>query len=800
MKLAFIIGYGGPGLEVLRKALNNVSKEANFQFIATTPEDVKRHLEFIENANAIFIYAYELDNDVLNVIRKAGEKGALIYALPPNYVELTTVGPDELARAIAYFKTGGIHNLENLTRSILRRLGVNVEVGPLEEIPWHGIYHPRLGTFRTLDEYLSRYGLEGRRGVVGLLFYRSHWLYGDLRPIDVLVNALEDEGLGVIPVFTYGHKDEVLNTPTKEDSIREFFVKDGKRAIDVLIDLTFFFLLDHGDWHRRQDRLRIVSGIELLKSLGIPIICPAKSFWQTIGEWRESPIGIDYLSQVYSVIMPEVDGLIEPIFYIAIERKEDMSKKYVAFEEHAKYLARRVRRWIELAKKPPKERKIAIVLINPPCKNVQAQVAVGHGLDVPESISRLLWRLFELGYDVGPPERLPRDGRELEKMILSHKAFSDFRFATVDDIVKSGGAIGFVDIEDYRKWLEELPNEARERLVRNWGDPESLIQGERRDFAGMVWNGKFVVPGLRFGNVVLIPQPKFGCAGPRCDGRVCRILHDPTIVPPHQWLAVYRWITRVFKADLIIHFGTHGYLEFRPGKGVGLAPWDWPEITIDDVPHVYVYVVTNPMEGVMAKRRSYATIVDHLYPPMSTSDLFDEIERLISRYSKYARLGEEAKAKEAFKRLIEVVKEKLPLEIDLSKDPNEIVEEIHEYLDMIRESQINMGLHIFGEAIEDPRRLAEYAITVLLKDSIRMQSIRRIAARVLGLDYDELRRRPHDVNVYGVTNYEALNAIQKALIDVLTKYVEKGSLPGPEDVFKDLKNAFLRYIEGFRRD
>jgi cobaltochelatase CobN len=256
-------------------------------------------------------------------------------------------------------------------------------------------------------------------------------------------------------------------------------------------------------------------------------------------------------------------------------------KVYEAYEPHARYVAKRVKRWIELRRKPPKERRIAIVLINPPCKGLEANVAVGMELDVPESIARLLHRLKELGYDVGDPSMLPKDGRELMRMIMERKAISDFRWTSVEDIVRRGGAAAFVDEEAYLKWFSELPDDVKERMVRDWGHPSDVLNGKvDKALVGMVYDRRFVVPGIRFGNVFITPQPKFGCAGPACDGKVCRILHDPTISPPHQWLAVYRWITRAFKADAIMHFGTHGYLEFRPGKGVGLSPSCWPEISI----------------------------------------------------------------------------------------------------------------------------------------------------------------------------------------------------------------------------
>ena len=196
-------------------------------------------------------------------------------------------------------------------------------------------------------------------------------------------------------------------------------------------------------------------------------------------------------------------------------------------------------------------------------------------------------------------------------------------------------AVDFVSLDEYLNWFKELPEDLRAKIEKDWDKPEDVLTGKLdKALVGMVYKGRFVIPGVIFGNVFITPQPKFGCAGARCDSKTCRILHDPTIVPPHQWWAVYRWITRKLKADLIVHFSTHGYLEFRPGKSIGLSPSCVPEASLDDVPNLYVYVVSNPMEGVIAKRIGYATLIDHLYPPMTMAEVLDELDSLLNQYSR----------------------------------------------------------------------------------------------------------------------------------------------------------------------
>ncbi len=772
-RIVFVIGYGGSQIPMLKKVVEEESREHGFEGHVISSKMAAMYRDLFSTADVVFLYTHELPGDIENAIKSNAK---MIISASDSFLHLMRGDPDTIRQILIYFRYGGERNYRNMVHAILRCLGAKVVVEPVEEVPLHGIYHPVLGVFRSVNEYLDRYRrIYGDRPMVGVLFYRTYWISGDTKYIDVLIRALEGEGLGVIPVFTTGFKYVEVDSPTKEDSIREFFIRNGKPVIEALVSISFFFLLDHGGWYRRPTPFNVVQGVELLKRLNVPIINVSISSYKSVDEWLGDPQGLDYLSQVFTVIMPEVDGLIEPIYYAGAKIYDDGSRRYEPFEPHATYIARRVRKWVELRRKKPSERRIAIVLINPPCKGLEANVAVGFGLDPLESIARLLRRLADLGYNVGDVNKLPKDGKELAKMILEKRAISEFRWTSVEEIVGRGGAVDFVDEETYLKWFNELPSDVREKMIRDWGHPSDVLRGKvDKVLVGMVYQGKFVVPGLLFGNIFITPQPKFGCAGPRCDGKTCRILHDPTITPPHQWLAVYRWIARVFKADLIIHFGTHGYLEFRPGKGVGLSPSCWPEISIDDVPHLYVYVVSNPMEGVIAKRRGYATIVDHLYPPMAMTEVLERLESLLNQYWKAKSVGDFTRAEIVYRDIVEEAR-KNRIQIP-SGDPDEVVGFIHRYIDVVRNTQIELGLHIFGHSPKDSKTLANYATTVLSFDTPLTPSIRRVVAEALGLDYDYMRRNPGGVNEFGRTNSEMLDVIHKIAVNVLERLIENPKL------------------------
>ncbi len=738
--ICFILGYGAKAKPLLEKLL----REEGIRGYVLTKEECLSYLSRVREAKVVFIYASELPDEVVKAIRESGAK-----VISTN--ELSNAPTEVVEKAMKYYLLGGEENLRNLIKYLASLAGMQVSYGDPKEVPMHGIYHPKYGLFTNLMSYLSKYPLSNAP-LIGVLFWRGAWLYGDLSPVKELINALESEGLGVIPVFTYG-KDQLTGLGhERSETVREFFMINGKPVIDALISLISFG----------------ISSISNLSELGVPVIAPVRTYYQSIEEWLGSPQGIDYMTQVYAVILPELVGGVEPIV-VGGARDYGGYKVYEPYPPHIKYVAKRVKKWVELRRKPRRDVRIAIVLINPPCKGLEANVAVGMGLDVPESVVRFLHRLKEEGYYVG--NELPRSGEELIKLILKKKALSEFRWTSVEDIVKSGGAADFVTLEEYMEWFNELPKELRERIIKDWGHPKDVLEGRvSKELVGMVYEGKFVIPGIRFGNVFITPQPKFGCAGPRCDGRVCRVLHDPTITPPHQWFAVYRWITRKFRADVIIHFGTHGYLEFRPGKGVGLTPSCVPEATIDDVPHLYVYVVSNPMEGVVAKRRGYAVIIDHLYPPMTLPKVLEKLDDLLNQYVRARDLGDECRRKRIYELILDEARRG---GIKVSDPSNEegTVEEIHRYLDLIRGTQINLGLHILGNPPRGARELAEYVVTTMTYDTRSSPSIRRLLANYVGINYEELRKDPLGVTC-GVPNRELLRKLHDIAVNALERILK----------------------------
>ncbi|MBA2853514.1 cobaltochelatase CobN [Methanococcus maripaludis] len=769
-KISILLGYGAVTLPQFSEALDKEKIETSFEYLLSNSENLNIDLEFIKDSDVIFIYSPSMDEKLQKAIEESNAK-VIISGSEPN-LHLSKGSNAQLSKAIIYYKIGGPKNIEQLVKIFLNFAGFNLTVEEPENTPWQGIWHPKHGTFENLEDYLKIYGT--KKDFVGIFFHRTFWISQSTDHIKSLVEELEKQDLGVIPVFTNRLNIEGYDSLTAEETIQKYFFKEDKPIINALVNSTFFFMLDHSSKdHESKNRFKDVSGVELLKKLNVPVLQVIHSFRESVDEWMKNPQGIDPMSQVYQVIMPEVDGTIEPIFLVGSKVDEDGVKRYEPYTEHAKYVSKRIKKWVNLSKKPNFEKKIAVVLINPPCHGSEASLAVGFGLDVPESLVRLLKKLKEEGYNVG--DYIPETGQEMMDLLMSKKAVNEFRWTSSSEIVEKGGAVGFVDHGTYRDWFDELPDKVTSKMLEDWKDPkEVLSKNVSREYIGMVHENKFVVPGVLFGNILVTPQPKSGCAGTFCDGKACKVLHDPLINPPHQWLAAYRWMTRIFNADMLMHFGTHGYLEFRPGKGVGLSPACWPEITIDNVPHSYIYNSANPMEGVMAKRRAYATIINHMYPPMTMPEVLEDIDELLAEYSKAKSLEDTLKMEVTYEEILELaLKNNIKIS---SKVPDDTVEELHEYINMISGTQVENGLHILGNPTDDAEKISKYVITIMTYDNYNFKSIKRVFSEYLGFDYDELRTESSKIYNEGFTAKEIIkensNLLQKALKEILIEDID----------------------------
>jgi len=726
-------------------------------------EELEQRLEFIKGKVPIVCLGYD-----------------------PSHWVFSTVNPVIVANCYNYITYNGKENLINLLRYLGKEVvGLDLMAEPPVKVPWEGLYHPDAPRqFADITEYLDwqrsttpttstkptipttstkpttptiptiptihvKSAKSVKKGTVGILFSRISWVNRTLEIEDALIREFESRNLRVIPVFSYSVRDDELGTKGMDEVIREYFIVDGEPVVDAVVKLSPFFLVS--DKKTIQDTSNAGYGVKLLMDLDVPIFQPIISYYTTREQWEETNGLSNDIG--WGVALPEFEGVIEPIIIAAGEAQDNFIERRPIGERCIK-LASRVEKWITLRNKPVSERRVAFVLLNNPCAGVESTVGGGAHLDSLESVARVLNRMHDAGYQINPPA----NGKELIDTIMKRKAISEFRWTTVGEIVSNGGALDLVSEEEYKKFFNTLSPKVRDQMINAWGNPP----GEAKDGvpAAMLYEGEIVITGVNYGNAVVCVQPKRGCAGTRCDGQVCRILHDPELPPTHQYLATYRYLEDTYGADVLVHVGTHGNLEFLPGKGVGLSGDCYPDIAIGTIPHLYIYNADNPPEGAIAKRRGLATIVDHMQTVLTGGGLYDELDELDRLLGEYEQTKYDPGRAHALEHLImdEIERTNLSAEIklggrnregddDKNSDCNgddmqfsEIVTRAHEALSKIRNTQIQSGMHIFGQLPEGEDRV-DFINSVLRYDERDSKvSIRRLSAGLMGLDLDELIR------------------------------------------------------------
>ncbi len=727
-------------------------------------EIIEEVLEEAKHSDVILLYrsTESIWEIIEKKLKELGKRPPIVCCgHDPSYWTLSTVELGIVANVYYYITYGGEENFINMLKYIACEVvGMDIKTSPPKALPWEGLYHPKAPKiFDNTEDYLKWYVTFRRPlnplSAVGILFSRFYWVNDNIAVEKTLIDKLESLGLSVIPVFSYSLKDEGLGTKGSGEVLEECFIdKEGNPRIDALINLQVF-LLGSNVRGVVDGKIEPQRGVDILRKLKVPVFSPICSFYQTVDKWLNDPQGADSLIIGWSIAMPEFEGRIEPVIVGGLSSVEEETGLRVPIVERIEKLARRVLGWVKLRKKPVSDRKVAFILHNNPCASVEATVGAGAHLDTLETVARILTRMEKEGYRVNPP----RDGKELIETIMDRKAISEFRWTTVEEIVNKGGAIALIDKEKYLEWFNELPEKTRNKMIEAWGNPP----GEPKEGVptAMVYQDKIVVTGIQYGNAVVCVQPKRGCAGSRCDGRVCKILHDPDIPPPHQYIATYRWLSREFGADIIVHVGTHGNLEFLPGKGNCLSAGCFPDIAIDRVPHLYIYNADNPAEGTIAKRRSYATLVDHMQTVMTQSGLYEELEeleRLLGEYEKVKGLdrGRAHATEHLILELLQKTNLDKEIRVYLSKKEtkkvslselnheeihqlpfDEIAREAHNILSRIRNTQIQDGMHIFGKLPEGEKRI-DFIYSILRFDGGEGVSFRREVAKMLGLDLGEL--------------------------------------------------------------
>ena len=666
------------------------------------------------------------------------------FGSDPSKWALTTVDHRVAVGAYRYLTCCGDENLRRMFDYIAKAL-LGKEGEPLEpeELPWQGIVGIESGAiYDSLEEYEEAEDLDPDLPYVGVLASRTNLTMDGLRIERDTSRDLAARGVNPVLVFsTWSPNDE--GSRSISDNIRRYFFRKGRCAVDAVVKFSSGFLGESGG-----DGPQYEGAAELLKEMNVSVCQPIITARMSEREWRES--GGLTSDIAWQISYPEFEGVTDPLVIGSdVGTEPGTGKDRVSYVERRGRLADRVVNRVRLHRIPNSEKRVLILLNNFPCNGVEGNVGNASGLDSLESVADLLKRMRDAGYSVDPPE----DGEDLIRRILDSKALSEFRWTTAEEMVRCGGVLHEMDADEYGEYFSSLPESIRRDVTAAWGEPP----GE-----GMVLDGRILITGVSFGNAVVAVQPKRGCFGSRCDGHVCRILHDPLCPPTHQFLATYHYYEHIWKVDAVIHTGTHGSMEWTPGKGTGLTECCYPDICISDSPHLYIYNSDNPAEGVIAKRRALATLVDHMQDVMTGVELYGGYTELEDLLSQYPTSKDDPARAEALRSAIASKVSELHMEdcgVDGDTALEDAVRRCHEALSRMTDSQTNRGLHVLGRVPEgDDMTDTVYSV---MRYGNGEDSLRDSIAGIEGLDLTRLLNDPGGLNADGTSFGQTAHRIDR---------------------------------------
>ncbi|MBI9064274.1 MAG: cobaltochelatase subunit CobN [Marinilabiliaceae bacterium] len=602
-------------------------------------------------------------------IKSVGEKGTGIYLQSPTNKALELTNLEDSTKSIVkeYIDNGGKKNYANVLRYIRTHVDhkttFSEQAEAPYEIPFDVLFHldeeVAFEKVTDFEKYCQEEGIhkEGRKKVI--LFTSIPGPFNANRDhLNSLIQELETR-INLYPIAGFRGR---LN-----------YMKE--------INPDLIVYMPHGRLSMGGSASQIT---QWLKKQNKPVLCPL-TVHQRYEDWLKDKNGMmgGLLSQ--SVTMPEFDGGIVP--YAVFAQYED-AKGYLIFKavpNRLKKFGQMVDNYIQLQDQKNENKKIAIVYLKGPGKNALEAA----NMEVLPSLHNVLLRLQKEGYDLG---NLPADYASFKRIVMQKgPVLGPYAEGAFDHYLNNGDP-ELIKVEDYNQWCKEtLPAELISDVENRYGKaPGSYmaVYKEEQEF--------IAVARVQFGNVVLLPQQL-----PGLGDNQFQLVHGAKVAPPHTYIASYLWVQKGFKANAIFHFGTHGSLEFTPGKQIALSDYDWTDPLIGTTPHNYIYTISNVGEGMIAKRRSYAALQTYLTPPFIAAQAMESKQVLQQKMNLYTQAKGALKREYALSVKEIIIEQGMHAELGLDDNraepySDEEMTRILNYLAELSHEKVTGGLYTMG--------------------------------------------------------------------------------------------------------
>jgi cobaltochelatase CobN len=692
LNVAIVTGYSNYEKQ-LSTSTDRINTDSNLNIVASyyTTSNLSADIDLSQMDIIYIVMVTQSAEPIENTIQDAIDNGAIVigsntylpesnYSIPEEHADI-----ESFKKYLSEYWSGGASDDENfdnlifyLAREYYNRTDLTVkEPTGLQK----AIYHPNMTStpieFFTGDagEYFVWYSnrtdghsFDENAPTVGIAFYTSYYP-NEMDPIDKLIAGFESKGVNVIAC--YGDADNQLDG---------FFNYNNNTKVDAVISFLY-----RGTYFNMEE-------------LGVPVIDGVLNGYMNTSEWIETsnPLPVTNMLRIYR---PESEGLIDPIMIGAEEtvlEDNDIISKYMGHDTQIEWLINRTIAQCNLGIDPENEKKVAIIYYNH--EGGKNNIGASY-LEVAPSIVNLLNAMDSDGYNINE-SIIPNKTGLVDLMLLQGRNIGSWAPGELESLVETG-EVELIPEETYISWFNELPEKRRNEVVETWGEaPGELMVYEYSNGSKYI-----VIPKISMSdNVIVAPQPSRGWMD-----SYDTLYHDTELPPNHQYIAFYLWLQKEFDADVMVNMGRHGTVEWLPGKEFCLLSDEWPALMVGGIPVVYPYVMDGTGEGMQAKRRGNAVIIDHLIPPVISAGLYGNYSLLNSEIASYqTSVTESESLKQAqFEEIVNLTFE-LGLEnrVNMSLSENngtidEFLDELDDVLRDLRTLSMPYGLHVLGEAPDD---------------------------------------------------------------------------------------------------
>ncbi len=617
-----------------------------------------------------------ISNEQRELLQATMDKGVPVLVYGATNPENNLCNLDSIQQSVvsAYLRNGNKRNYRNMARYIRQQIDnktlfvtpADSVVESASDVLYHLDEELSFATVADYEAYLKQNGFYSAGGAkIAIVGGLNDPFSGNRENMNQMMRSFQKRGMNVYPVFSLLKRLDFLE--------------------QIQPDAVVYFA------HGRLAMGKADAAVEWLKERNIPIFAPL-TILQTEEEWQNDPMGMfgGFMSQ--SVIMPELDGVIYPYVVNAQEVNKEGLYLFKAIPDRLRNFTEIVSNFITLQRKKNEEKKVAIYYFKGPGK----ETLTAQGLETVPSLYNLLKRMKAEGYKV---DGLPATEQDFEELLMTQGAvLNTYAEGAFEEYLATGNP-ALIEKSEYESWIKKsISPEIYTTVVNAYGEAPGNYMSVRKDNSDYLAVARIVL-----GNVALLPQPMAALGDD-----AFAIVHGAKQAPPHTYIGAYLWSQYAFKADALLHFGTHGSLEFTPQKQVALSSNDWPDRLVGALPHFYYYTIGNIGESMMAKRRSYATVVSYLTPPFMESEMRSQFRSLLNKIQDYYKT--DGALQEKFSLEVKKIAVAMGLHRDLRLDSllvspysTEEIERIENFAEEIANEKMTGQLYVTGVPYEQEK-------------------------------------------------------------------------------------------------